>query len=134
MPGPSSHIERAVESQLRRDASIPAWQRDYVFHPTRKWELDFAWPELRVYLSIEGGVYRSSHRSVRRVTLMYRTASGELVPVRGTKDGLANDLEKHTEAAILGWIGVRATGSMVDSGLALSLLKRAIALRSEDPF
>lgn len=85
-------------------ARVPPWQRDYVFHPTRKWELDFAWPELRVYLSIEGGVGKSSHRGIRPV---YRSKiiAGRQIKVKvGIRDGLAEDLEKHNEAALLGWL------------------------------
>lgn len=133
MPGPSSHLEQDAELHLRV-AGVPAWQRDYVFHPTRKWELDFAWPQLLVYLSIEGGVGKSSHRGIRPV---YRTKTigGRQIKTKvGMRDGLAEDLEKHNEAAIMGWLGVRATGSMLANGKAVEALKRAIALRQSDPF
>lgn len=115
-------------------ARVPPWQRDYVFHPTRKWELDFAWPELRVYLSIEGGVGKSSHRGIRPV---YRSKiiAGRQIKVKvGIRDGLAEDLEKHNEAALLGWLGVRVTGSMLANGKAIDAIKRAIMLRRSDPF
>ncbi|MDE0005597.1 MAG: hypothetical protein OXQ29_23145 [Rhodospirillaceae bacterium] len=38
-------------------AGIPPYVREYRFHPTRKWRFDFAWPERRVAVEIEGIKY-----------------------------------------------------------------------------
>lgn len=68
---------------------------EYRFHPTRKWRLDLAWPEVRVAVEIQGGVYvRGKH-------------------VQG--DGAEKDYEKLNEAQLLGWIVLQTT----PRGLAL---------------
>ena len=38
-------------------ADLPEPEREYRFHPTRKWRLDFAWPEYRLGVEIDGQVH-----------------------------------------------------------------------------
>ena len=58
-------------------------EREYQFHPDRKWRLDFAWPELHVAVEIEGGIF---------------------VHGRHTQgSGYLNDLEKYNTATLMGW-------------------------------
>jgi hypothetical protein len=75
----------------------------------RKWRFDLAWPDLPrpVAMEFEGGVY-SRGRHVRPA-------------------GFAGDVEKYNEAAILGWVLVRATYKQVASGEAFNWLERALA-------
>ena len=58
---------------------VPEW----AFHPTRKWRFDYAWPLHKVALEIEGGIWTEGRHT------------------RGA--GAMGDLEKYSEAAILGW-------------------------------
>lgn len=53
--------------------------REYRFHPTRKWRFDFAIPELKLAVEIEG---RGRHQTV---------------------DGFRKDCEKYNAALLLGW-------------------------------
>jgi hypothetical protein len=124
-----------MATQMRL-AKLPAWTRDYRFHTARKWELDFAWPKLMVYLSVEGGMgAQMRHRGIRTLYKPIKDVYGRTHKVKvGTVDSLAEDLEKHTEAAMLGWLGVRVTGSQIISGQALQQIKRAIDLRQVEPF
>ena len=56
---------------------------EHVFHPTRKWRFDFAWPEYKVALEVDGGIWiKGGHN-------------------RGAQMKL--DWEKQNNAAILGW-------------------------------
>lgn len=32
-------------------------EREYVFHPKRKWRFDFAWPHIKLAVEVEGGVH-----------------------------------------------------------------------------
>lgn len=82
-------------------------QREYRFHPVRKWRFDFAWPTIKLALEIDGGTWagKASH------------ASGS---------GIARDMEKINEAILLGWRVLRSTSGMVKSGEALNLVRRAI--------
>ena len=69
-----------AECQLFR---LPIPERQFKFHPTRKWAFDFAWVEFRVAAEIQGGTFVGGAHS------------------RG--GGLLNDHEKINEAQLLGW-------------------------------
>lgn len=54
-------------------------EREYRFHPTRRWRFDFAWPSQKLAVEIDG---RGRHQTVV---------------------GVRADCEKHNEAIRLGW-------------------------------
>lgn len=89
----------ALEKILAAIAKLPvgspeiAIQREYKFHPRRKWQADFALPDLHILVEIEGGTWVGGRHS------------------RGY--GYAADCEKYNAAAILGWSVLRFTGAMV---------------------
>lgn len=61
--------------------------RQYRFHPVRHWLFDFAWPDIRLAVEVEGGLWvRGRHNSPK---------------------GFIGDCEKYGEAAVLGWQVVR---------------------------
>lgn len=64
-------------------------QMQYVFHPTRKWRFDFAWPEVRVAVEIDGGIFVGGGHN------------------RGVR--FSQDADKHNEAVLLGWRLLRFT-------------------------
>ncbi len=75
--------------------ALPLPDRDFVFHATRKWKLDFAWPFLR------------SPRTGARVKLAVEIQGGTRMKVRAghsSADRQANDAEKHREAQLDGWV------------------------------
>ena len=100
-----SKLEDAMRVQLR-GAYIGNWTIEYVFHPSRKWRFDFAWPSKMVALEVEGGTWSNGAHT------------------RGKH--YESDCEKYSEAAILGWKVIRVTGSMIKSGQAMDLLRRAL--------
>jgi len=67
--------------------------REHRFHPVRRWRFDFAWPEKKVAVEIEGGQWISGRH--QRPT------------------GFAKDCEKYNAAARLGWKVLRYTGQDV---------------------
>ena len=69
-------------------------EKEYRFHPGRKWRADFAWPRRKLLLEIEGGVY-----SMGRHT-------------RGA--GYVKDLEKYNAACELGYRMLRYVPSRID--------------------
>ncbi len=85
---------------------LPKPVREYQFHPTRKWRLDFAFPDHMLALEVEGGVF-SGGRHVR-------------------PQGFTEDCEKYNEAILLGWRVLRVTGAQVESGIAAEWLQRAL--------
>jgi very-short-patch-repair endonuclease len=58
---------------------LPAFQREWRFHPTRKWRFDFAWPEYKIALECQG---LGRHQRFK---------------------GYQGDCEKQSAAATLGW-------------------------------
>lgn len=76
---------------------------EYRFHPKRKWRFDFAWPERRLAVEIEGGVM-SKGRHVR-------------------PQGFTNDCEKYNQATQLAWQVLRFTGQDVKSGKAIAMVE-----------
>ena len=76
--------------------------REYFFARPRRYRFDFAWPELKVAVEIEGGVWADGRHS------------------RG--QGFMEDCQKYNLATELGWIVLRGEVKMVKSGeLAKSL-------------
>lgn len=77
-------------------------EREYRFHPSRRWRFDFAIPEHMVAIEIEGGTWARGRHT------------------RG--DGYEKDCEKYNTAAFLGWRVFRFTTGMVEDGRAIATL------------
>jgi very-short-patch-repair endonuclease len=89
-----------------RAAGLPEPEREYRFHPTRKWRLDFAWPARLLAVEVEGGVYRGGgHTSVA---------------------GLKRDIEKSNALTLGGWRLLRFHGDQVRSGEATEIIRQAL--------
>lgn len=84
-------------------------EREYRFHPSRKWRFDFAWPDVKLALEVEGG-----------------TAAGKGRHSHG--DGFVRDCQKYNAAALLGWRVLRFTTSMVKSGEAIDTIRAALTI------
>ncbi len=68
-----------------RFAEMPLPVTEHRFHPTRKWQFDYAWPDRKLALEVEGGIWRKGGGAHSHPTNIVR------------------DCEKYSEAAILGW-------------------------------
>ena len=90
--------EEAFLEQVR-EAGLPEPEREYRFHPTRKWRFDFAWPEIKVAVEIEGSVWARGRHT------------------RGS--GYLGDIEKYNEATALGWRVYRVPAHDVESGAGI---------------
>jgi hypothetical protein len=103
---------------LWRVAQGPALEREFGFHPARKWRADFAHLESRTLMEIEGGIFmRAGGRHTRG-------------------SGYANDAEKYLEAALAGWRVLRLTERQLEIGtieriVALLSIPRAEGCRSK---
>ena len=98
----ASHLEAAFLIFLdQRAPDLPKPEREYQFHPERKWRLDFAWVEKKVAVEIEG-LTRSGGRHQKR-------------------QGFLADAEKHEAALMLGWTVYRVPGSVGDGGRPLDV-------------
>lgn len=74
---------------LLKQKGLPMPVREYAFHPYRKWRIDFAWPEQKLGLEVDGAVFTQGRHT------------------RGT--GWLKDTEKLNSAASLGWRMLRCT-------------------------
>jgi very-short-patch-repair endonuclease len=109
-----SQAELLLAAQLEQ-AGIP-FEREYRFHPRRRWRADFyiedqyAWPfnPKSILVEIDGGAFIGGRHS------------------RG--QGVANDAEKQSAAAILGYRVIRATPAQVADGSCLSWIQQALGL------
>ena len=63
---------------------------EYKFHPDRNWAFDWAWPQIRVAIEIEGGIYQGGDHTT-------------------SVQGVLGDIEKYNSAASMGWLVLRAT-------------------------
>lgn len=89
---------------------MPAPELEHRFHPVRKFRLDYAWPDQRVGLEVDGGVWVGG-------------AHG-----RGT--GILRDQLKTNLAASLGWRILRTTPKDLASPDLLDHLERALQWRT----
>jgi very-short-patch-repair endonuclease len=75
---------------------LPEPKPEWKFHPTRKWRFDFGWPEQKVAVEIEGGIWNQGAH-VRAIHYM-------------------SDMEKYNAAAKLGWRVFRFTPQQFKKG------------------
>ena len=102
---PQSQLEATFALQLRT-SGLPEPEREYRFHPTRRWRFDFAWPDVMLAVEVEGGTWSQGRHT------------------RGS--GYAADCEKYNEAALLGWRVLRFTADMVNNWSALETVREAL--------
>jgi very-short-patch-repair endonuclease len=81
---------------------ITGWVNEYRFCE-RMWRFDFAFPELKIAVEIEGGIHISGRHN------------------RGK--GMEEDMEKYNRAAVLGWTVLRYSTGMVEEGVAMSEIR-----------
>lgn len=79
---------------------------EFIFHPTRKWRFDFAWPDHYIALEVEGGIFIGGRHS------------------RGV--GMQQDFTKYNEAAILGWRIIKVVPKELISSQTIKLLQKLI--------
>ena len=101
-----SRLEETFAFQVQA-AGLPEPEREYRFHPVRRWSMDFAWPQQMVAVEVEGAVYTRGRHTRGR--------------------GFTADCEKYAEAALLGWTVLRFTRQQIESGYALECAEKALA-------
>lgn len=92
--------------KLCKAMGIPAPVAEFRFHPTRKWRADFAWPDAKVLLEVEGGIFIQGRHS------------------RGT--GMQKDMEKYNNAALLGYRVLRCTPKTLTDPATFEMLRAAL--------
>lgn len=85
--------------------------REYRFHPSRLWRFDYAIPDLRIAIEIDGGVWINGR---------HNRASGYL-----------GDMEKFNAAAALGWVVLKFTPQEQYSAKALEIITLTATKQNE---
>jgi len=85
---------------------LPQPKREYRFHNKRRWRFDFAWPEKKVAVEIEGGIWHGGRHTRGR--------------------GFQADCEKYNAASEDGWTVFRFTPKQVKSGEAVGQMERIL--------
>ncbi len=80
--------------------------KEYKFHPTRRWRFDYAVPEHKVALEVEGGVWTQGRHTRPK--------------------GFIGDIEKYNTATVMGWRVLRVTPDNLYTQATLDLLQQAI--------
>lgn len=88
------------------EAGVPEPQREFRFHPTRKWRFDFAWPDAMIAVEVEGAVFSGGRHS------------------RGA--GMVADMDKYNTAALLGWTVLRVASPHITKGEAIEWIIEAV--------
>lgn len=101
----------------------PDPEAEYIFHPTRKWRLDRAWPQpIGVAIEIEGGTWGQLVRCQACGAIVTRTTKGGRTyrvreaggrHVRGK--GFEDDAEKYNALAAMGYMRFTVTKTMLET-------------------
>jgi very-short-patch-repair endonuclease len=116
----TSLAEQTLAAQLEQ-AGIP-FEAEYRFHPRRRWRADFVVP----YPSMQIGSF-IPYTALPQV--LVEIDGGAFIGGRHSRgQGVANDCEKTSAAAILGYRVIRCTPAQVADGTALSWIQQALGL------
>lgn len=83
-----SHIEETIFNNIKL-SGFPLPEREFRFNPNRRWRFDFAYPENKIAIEAEGGIWSGGRHT------------------RGS--GFIKDCQKYNSAVILGWKVLRYT-------------------------
>lgn len=109
-----SYLEKQFMRLIQRH-QLPNPVREYQFHPVRKWRFDFAWPQIKVAVEIDGGTFATS-------TMPNNHAIGKRYQ---------QDCIKSNAAQLEGWAVLRADREMVNTDQFGELVKTMLLRRIE---
>lgn len=92
----AQQVDALHSKVLAQLVGFPDPATELVFHPKRRWRLDFAWPARMIAVEIHGGIHSGGRHT------------------RGK--GFVEDRAKMNEAALLGWTVIEATPEHIQSG------------------
>ena len=86
---------------------LPAPVRQYKFCPKRRWLADFAWPDARLIVEVDGGIW---------------TGGGHT-----SGSGRTRDMERDNWCTLNGWRVLRFTTGQAKNGEAIHTIREALA-------
>lgn len=102
---PTDLFQRLIMSEIP-DVEVV---KEHVFHWTRKWRFDYAMPELKIAIEIDGGLWEYGRHN--------------------RPQGYIDDMEKLNTAASMGWLILRFTTDDRLKTSTLALIKDTVNLR-----
>lgn len=103
--GNSYQIRDVFTTICRTDLKVEC-VKEYKFHPTRRWRFDYAIPEHKIALEVEGGVWTGGRHT--------------------SPKGFLGDIEKYNTATLMGWRVFRTTPDELYKLSTINLIKAAI--------
>lgn len=100
-----SKLEETLLFQIKA-VGLPVPEREYHFSDTRRWRLDFAYPERKIGIEVQGGIYSRGAHS------------------RGS--GLERDYEKINTAQLMGYKVFQFSRKMIEDGMAVDTIIKAL--------
>lgn len=99
-----NEFEASFAVQLK--AEKVEFEREFKFHPTRKWSADFHLVGRKILVEIEGGLFSGGRHT------------------RGK--GYINDMEKYNAATMMGYQVIRFSTQQVTSGFAIQEILKMV--------
>lgn len=85
--------------------------KEHKFHPTRRWRFDYAIPEHKIAIEVEGGVWTGGRHT--------------------SPKGFLNDMEKYNTATVMGWRVLRTIPDELCSNATLNMIRETMHNRTE---
>lgn len=85
--------------------------KEHKFHPTRKWRFDYAIPEHKIAIEVEGGVWTGGRHT--------------------SPKGFLNDMEKYNTATVMGWRVLRTIPDELCSNATLNMIRETMRNETE---
>ena len=96
---------------VEKELGIPC-EKEHKFHPVRKWRFDFAIPEHKIAIEIDGGVWNYGRHN--------------------RAQGYIADMKKFNAAASLGWIVLKFTPDEQYSRATFDIIRETIKNRENE--
>lgn len=90
--------------------------KEYQFHPTRKWRFDYAIPEYKIAIEVEGGTFKETYYQDKKTGEIKTHVGGR----HNTGKGFIADLEKYNTAVCQGWSLLRITPEQLISNIPIT--------------
>ena len=96
-------------------AGLPKPQEQFKFaeHLGRRWQTDFAWPDRKIIVEIEGGLWRKDSRG--------SWAGAHTHPMN-----VLRDIEKYNHMSMLGYRLFRFSDKNLKDGSAIEMMKKVL--------
>lgn len=108
-----SYLEKALLLIIKTEKLDIGMVREFRFHPIRKWRFDFAWPEQKIAVEVQGGIWLGKSGA---------HTSGK---------GRTRDIEKSNMAAKMGWRMLQIAPEHIKNGDALMWIKGILEMVNE---